>query len=580
MLLSKKPALPEDMGRSEDTARAAGTEQGSSPEMTGGGQAGPPIPKSLDRVEQELRRELGNESADIIIRRLVIGTEPELDAILFYVEGLTDRNTINLMALRSVMLSGRGPRLRPEDMTEENVARVLMTHLLPSGQATLYDTLDSVISRVLAGETALFIEGSPKCIVFETKGWEHRNVGEPNAERVIRGPREGFTELLRADTALVRRRIKSPNLRLDSMEVGERSKTDIVVGYIEGLTNPELVREVKKRIEAIKTDILPDSGFLEQFIEDYPYSPFPQVQYTERPDRFAAGLSEGLVGILVDGSPLALMVPANMASFFQSPEDYYERAPFGGPLRLLRYVSGVLALLLPAVYAAVTTFHQEMLPTGLALTIAGTHMPVPFPAYVEALLMEVSLELIREAGVRLPDPVGQTMGFVGALLLGDAAVSAGLVSPIMVIVVAITGLASFAIPHYPTGLALRLLRFPLLLLGAGLGLYGVMAGVLAISLHLGSLTSFGVPYLEPLMKPRETVRDVIWRSPVFMFQRRPSYARPLDMIRQKAFIRTWSPGVAKRAQEAEEGNSEGTAGDTPAGGLQGQEGGSRDEEER
>ncbi|MDD2202437.1 MAG: spore germination protein [Firmicutes bacterium] len=525
-----------------------------------------PIPDTLDGVEEYLRSKLGNESPDVVLRRLVIWTSPELEALLFYIEGLTSRDVINMMALRSVMLAERTPALDAGVLDRDNIATIVSTHLMPSGQIAVVGSMELVMEHVLSGEGALFVEGSRECVLFEAKGWEHRGIEEPSTEKVVRGPREGFAELLRANTALIRRRLRTPDLRLDATVVGERSKTDIVVAYVEHLTNPDLVEMVKERIDAISVDILTDSGVLEELIEDHTYSPFPQVQYTERPDRFVAALSEGLVGILVDGSPMALMIPANLASFFQSPEDYYERFPFGGPLRTLRYLAGVIALIFPALYVAVATFHQEMIPTKLALAIAGSHVPVPFPSLVEALLMEVALELIREAAIRMPDPISQSLGFVGALLLGDAAVSAGLASPIMVIVVAVTGLSSLIIPHYPTGLAIRLLRFPLLFLSASLGLFGLIAGLIAIALHLGGLTSFGVPYLEPMMNPRELVRDVMWRSPEYLFQRRPEYPSPQDPIRQKAFMRTWIPQVAEKARRAGQAPSDSL--DDEAGGEQ------------
>ena len=565
-----RPLLPLEEVADEIGTTAPGDADSKPPGNAGAAPPGSPIPDTLDGVERRLRDLLGDGSPDVIMRRLVIWTEPEIEGVLFYIEGLASRDVVNLVALRSVMLAERVPALDASALGRDNIASVLMTHVVPSGQIAVLPCIDKVVEHVLTGEAALFIEGARECVVFEAKGWEHRGIEEPHTEKVVRGPREGFSELLRANTALVRRRLRTPDLRMDSMKVGRRSKTDLVIAYVEGLTNPRLVAAVRERVDHIDTDILPDSGFVEEFIEDYPYSPFPQMQYTERPDRFCAGLSEGLVGLIVDGSPMALLAPGNLASFFQSPEDYYERFPYGGPLRALRYVAGVIALTFPALYVAISLFHQEMLPTRLALAIAGSHMPVPFPVLVEAILMEVALELIREASVRLPDPVGQTMGFVGALLLGDAAVSAGLVSPIMVIVVAVTGLASFTIPHYPTGLAVRLLRFPLLLLSAWLGLFGLMAGVMAIALHLGALTSFGVPYLEPLMKPRPSLRDVVWRSPVFTFNKRPEYAEPLDQVRQKKFIRTWAPGVAEMARkesgeggggDGEDGEDRGKSGD-------------------
>jgi len=551
-----RPLLPlEEVADGIGTAGPEGEDAGT-PRDSDAALPEPPIPDTLEGVERRLRDLMGEGSPDVIIRRLIIWTNPEIEGLLFYIEGLASRDVVNLIALRSVMLAERVPTLDASALGRDNIASVFMTHIVPSGQISVLSCIDKVVEHVLTGEAALFIEGARQCVVFEAKGWEHRGIEEPHTEKVVRGPREGFSELLRANTALVRRRLRTPDLRMDSTKVGRRSKTDIVIAYIDGLANPRLVATIRERIDHIDTDILPDSGLLEEFIEDYPYSPFPQIQYTERPDRFCAGLSEGLVGIIVDGSPMALMAPGNLASFFQSPEDYYERFPYGGPLRALRFIAGVIALTFPALYVAISLFHQEMLPTKLALAIAGSHMPVPFPVLVEALLMEVALELIRESSVRLPDPVGQTMGFVGALLLGDAAVSAGLVSPIMVIVVAVTGLASFAIPHYPTGLAIRLLRFPLLFLSAWLGLYGLMAGLMAIALHLGALSSFGVPYLEPLMKPRPSLRDVVWRSPVFTFNKRPEYPEPLDEVRQKKFIRTWEPGVAEMARRESQGGDE------------------------
>jgi len=412
-----RPLLPlEEVADGIGTA-APGAEDSEASRKAGAAPPDSPIPDTLDGVERRLRDLLGKSSPDVIMRRVVIWTNPEIDAMLFYIEGLASRDVVNLVALRSVMLAERVPAMDAGALGRDNIASVFMTHIVPSGQIAVLPCIDKVVDHVLTGEAALFIEGARECVVFEAKGWEHRGIEEPHTEKVVRGPREGFSELLRANTALVRRRLRTPDLRMDSTKVGRRSKTDVVIAYVEGLTNPRLVATVKERIDHIDTDILPDSGLIEEFTEDYPYSPFPQMQYTERPDRFCAGLSEGLVGIIVDGSPMALMAPGNLASFFQSPEDYYERFPYGGPLRALRFIAGVIALTFPALYVAISLFHQEMLPTKLALAIAGSHVPVPFPVLVEALLMEVALELIRESSVRLPDPVGPTMGFVGALLL-------------------------------------------------------------------------------------------------------------------------------------------------------------------
>lgn len=523
-------------------SRGAGSAGGSGDDGRDGrgGRDGGAVPTRLDLAETQIKRMLGEGSSDVILRRVDLWTSPEIHGLLFYIEGLADRATINIVGLDALMHGKRGPHISSFPKDPIALVDLIISHLLPSGQISAVDDLNKVVDKVLTGEAALFIEGSPKAILFEAKGWEHRTVGEPSAEKTLRGPRESFTEVLRINTALVRRRLKTPDLRFEGTTVGLRSKTDVMVVYIEGITDPRLVEEVKKRLSCIDTDIAGDSGVIEEFIEDSPASPFPQMQYTERPDRFCAGVSEGLVGIIVDTSPFALMAPTNLAAFFQSAEDFYDRFPFAGPLRSLRYAAGLLALTFPAFYVAIATHHQEMLPTRLALAIAGSHLSVPFPTLVEAILMEVALELIRESAVRMPDPVGQTMGFVGALLLGDAAVSAGLVSPIMVIVVAVTGLASFSIPHYSVGLAVRLLRFPLLLLSAWTGLFGLTAGLVAIALHLSGLTSLGVPYVQPLVYTRDLFKDVLWRAPIFRQQFRPSFARPQDKIRQGSSNRRWA----------------------------------------
>ncbi len=522
--------------RSEETSRGSGLGERE-------------IPARIDSIEAEIKSLFGERNSDVIMRRVDLWTCPEVHGLLFYIEGLTDRATINAFGLEALMHGERGPVTSPLPRDPKLLVELIISHLLPAGQVSAVDDLNKVVEKVLTGEAALFIQDTRQAILFEAKGWEHRTVGEPSTEKTLRGPRESFTEVLRTNTALVRRRLKTPDLRFDGTRVGVRSKTDVVVVYIEGITDPQLVEEVKMRIASIDTDIAGDSGIIEEFIEDSPASPFPQMQYTERPDRFCAGISEGLVGIIVDTSPFALMAPANLPTFFQSAEDFYDRFPFAGTLRSLRYVAGLLALTFPAFYVAIATHHQEMLPTSLALAIAGSHLSVPFPTIVEALLMELALELIRESAVRMPDPVGQTMGFVGALLLGDAAVSAGLVSPIMVIVVAVTGLASFSIPHYSVSLAVRLLRFPLLLLASWTGLFGLTAGLVAIVLHLSGLTSLGVPYLQPLLHTGDLFKDVLWRAPVFKHRLRPGFPRPQDRVRQGSSNRQW----ARDDQDKEEG---------------------------
>lgn len=502
--------------------------------------AAEPLIGHLDHDVARLKVLCGKRNADIILRRVRLWTDPEVDLAVFYVEGLADRTTVNLAILQPLMILSRLTRPNLTGTSPEELLSFLSVQLVPASPATIVETLDELIDHVVTGETGILVDGVSKAIAVESKGWEHRTITEPSTEAVIRGPREGFNEVLRMNTALLRRRIRSPRLRLDPLKVGRLSQTDLVVGWVKGLTNPGLVAEVKRRLADIDTDWIPDSGYIEQYLEDSPYSPFPQFQYTERPDRTAAGLLEGRVAILVDGSPLALVIPGGLANFITTAEDYYERFPYGSLLRLLRLTAAIIALTLPALYIAVTTFHQELLPTTLVLAFAASREPVPFPALLEAFLMIGGLELTREAGLRLPAPIGQTVGIVAALLLGQASVQAGLASPIMVIVVAITGLASFAVPHYASGLPLRWLGFPLMLLGGTLGLFGLTAGILAITLHLAGLSSLGIPYLAPLWQPRYAFQDLFLRLPLWTMHRRPSYLEPQDEARQGRRVRRWT----------------------------------------
>lgn len=523
-----------------------------------------PLIGHLEHDVARLKLICGRKNADIILRKVRLWTEPEVEVAVFYVEGLVDRTTVNLAILQPLMLLSRVVRPEIRGSSPEELLAFLSAQLIPASPVTKVSTIDELIDHVSTGETGILVDGVAQALTVETKTWEHRGITEPSTEAVIRGPREGFNEILRSNTALIRRRIRSPLLRLDPVKVGRLSQTDIVVAWVKGITSPQLVAEVKRRLAGIKTDWVPDSGYIEQYLEDFPFSPFPQFQYTERPDRLAAGILEGRVGILVDGSPLALLIPGGLSNYIVTAEDYYERFPYGSLLRLLRLAAAILALTLPALYIAVVSFHQELVPTTLVLAFAASREPVPFPVLLEGLLMMGGLELTREAGLRLPAPIGQTVGIVAALLLGQASVQAGLASPIMVIVVAVTGLASFIVPHYASGLPLRWLGFGLMILGGTLGLFGVIAGLMAILLHLAGLTTLGIPYLEPVWRPRSALRDLLIRMPLWTINRRPMYLHPRKVRRQET-TRPWAGPERSASDEnapaggADDGGKEGGA---------------------
>ncbi|NOU66200.1 spore germination protein [Paenibacillus sp. LMG 31461] len=384
--------------------------------------------------------------------------------------------------------------------------------------------IGDVIDNVLGGKAVLLLDTIEGALSIELPQFEGRAVDEPLAESVVRGPREGFVESLVVNTSLIRKRLKTPALKFVSFTLGNYSKTDVTLAYMQGIAKPEIISKVSERISQIKLDGVLESGYIEEMIESNIYSPFPQVQTTERPDVAVSSLLEGRVVIITDNTPIALIAPTTFWSLMQSPEDYYQRFLIGSLIRWLRYTFFLIAMLAPAIYVAVLTFHHEMVPTTLLLRVAKSREEIPFPALVEALIMEVTFEALREAGVRLPRQVGSAVSIVGALVIGQAAIQAGLVSAPMVMVVAITGISSFMMPQYSAGISLRILRFPIMILSGILGLFGLILGLLLIISHLCILRSFGVPYLAPFapIYPKG-IKDVLFRAPTSKMNTRPAF---------------------------------------------------------
>ncbi|MED4584024.1 spore germination protein [Brevibacillus choshinensis] len=449
---------------------------------------------------------------DLVARRFVVKTG--VDAIIFFIDGMIDRNVISDYIIRHMTSSNRTYD-RPATNELESTTR-----------------LRQVIRNILSGTAVLLLDGHAEAYLNNARGWERRKVKEPLTESVVRGPRDGFCETLCVNSALIRFRLKDPKLRLRHLVVGQRTQTDIYVLYVDGIVDPRIVEDVLKRIDSINVDGVLESGFIEHMIEDSTWSPFPQMQNTERPDKVVANLLEGKVAILVDGTPFALIVPTIFAQFYQSPEDYYERHYIATLVRLIRFISFALALLLPSLYISFTSFHPEMIPSRLVIAMAAGRSTVPFPSLVEAFIMEIAIEILREASARLPRPIGPTIGIVGALVIGESAVKAGLVSPVMVIIVALTTIASFTSPSYSAAISTRVLRFPLMIMAGVFGLYGIMLCLLLILVHLASLKSFGVTYLTPLSPLNlRGMKDFVIRIPLVLMKRRPTMFHPQDEIR-------------------------------------------------
>ena len=469
-----------------------------------------PILRNYKDNLKRIQSELGN-STDISFREFDVQGSKGIAVIL---DGLADTHKIDEFFLVSV--------LKADKPKQEDLFQFMVEKATGLGNLQTIQNYNQVYDFLLSGNTILFIDGYTKAISVETKGWEKRSIGEPTTQLSIRGPKDAFTESLRTNTSLVRRRIKSPNLWLEQMKIGKVTQTDVGLMYIKGIVKDGVVEEIKKRLKRINIDSILESGYIEQLIEDQTWTTFPTMYSTERPDVVSSQLLEGRVAILVDGSPFVLTAPAIFIQFFQAPDDYYFRFDISTGLRLLRILAFLTAMIAPALYIAGTTFHQEMIPTTMAIAIAAQRENVPFPAFVEALIMEVTFEILREAGLRLPKAVGQAVSIVGALVIGQAAVQAGIVSPIMVIVVSITAIANFSTPLFTMAISARVLRFFLMGLATFMGFYGIMLGILFMLIHLCSLRSFGVPYMSPFAPFNlQNQQDTLVRFPTFAFKERP-----------------------------------------------------------
>ncbi|NLV86133.1 MAG: spore germination protein [Clostridiales bacterium] len=483
------------------------------------------LQKSLDSIKDSL----GN-SCDVKTHTFKFGPEKRFSGAIVFIDGLVSSSTITESILRPIVSWQPIYKL---GFSEDELADLVSGELLCAGEVTKVSLLSELTLGCLSGDTAILLDGCPFGLVVSTKGWEKRNVTEPQAETVVRGPREGFTENLRTNTALVRRKLKSENLRVENLIVGRNTQTDICIMYLDGIADPKVIETVKYRISGLDVDSILESGYIEEYIEDAPFSPFATVGYTEKPDVVAARLLEGRVGIVVDGTPIVLTVPMLFIENFQTTEDYYTRPLYASLVRILRFIGYLITVFLPAIYIALINFHQELIPTTLLFTIANAREGTPFPALLEMMIMIFAFEILREAGIRLPRPVGQAISIVGALVMGDAAVSAGLVGAPILITVAITSVAGFLVPAQNDSASL--LRLIMMLLASFAGWYGVSMGFLAVLLYIGSLDSFGTSYFDGFAWSTN-LQDSIVRMPLWSMVRRPKDIARNNLVRRRFFI--------------------------------------------
>lgn len=385
------------------------------------------------------------DAPDFIVRYLVI-KQTQSQAALVYLSGITDSKTIFNHVLSPLLFEdGKNNR--------ENDLKVSLGHIKET------NTWSQIESAILNGECVLFVDKRTEAFIYDTPDFPKRSIEDTQIESSLTGAHVGFTETGGDNVALIRKHIHNRELKIKEMTVGERGKTKLSIMYLADVVNPEVLKELEERIKTVHVDSILNAGVLAEYIEDNPYSPFPQLLVTERPDFAASEISQGKIATVVDRSPSVLIGPVTFDSFFKSIDDYSSRWIVASFIRLMRYFGFIIAIFLPATYIAIISFHFEVIPLKLLLSLGASRERIPFPPYIEAFIMELTLEMLREAGIRLPAKIGQTVGIVGGIVIGQAAVEAGIVSNIMVIVVAVTAIASFIIPNYEMGSAIRIVRF-------------------------------------------------------------------------------------------------------------------------
>ena len=489
------------------------------------------ISSSLSENEEYLRNTFGN-SFDIEYRHLIIPVFDNCDAFIIYVNNMADEKEIDRFVLTPLMECNKLPQLNLNAKKNNN-----MTLLMNSGifvkQVEETSSWTKICDAVMHGDTVLFVNNYNTAIILSTSKLESRSISEPVTENEVRGPRDGFVENIETNCSLIRRRITDYGLRFENMKIGERTKTDIVLVYINSLVNDSILNELKTRLNRIKIDAILGSAYIEELIEDAPNSVFPQIDHTERPDKACNAILEGRIVIIVNNTPFLLIVPTIFWNFIHTSGDYYDRYYFATFLRCIRIFCLYLGLTLSSLYVLLSSFHQEMLPTVLALKIAQGRQGVPFPAVIEALMMEIIMDIMKEASLRMPKALGQTVSIVGALIIGQVAVIAGVVSPTLVIFIATAAICSYAVPSLNFGNAFRLIRYPLLIATSIFGLLGFFGGIIIISLHLLSLRSFGEPFMAPVIPfDKNGNKDIFVRSPWWKMTTRSKLGKPKDMNRQ------------------------------------------------
>lgn len=474
---------------------------------------------------------------DFILREFKIKSKNgEIGAFLIFYDGLVNKNFINRDILRPLMTATVDKK--PDD--GEKMSDLVYKELISQAPISKLKNIRQVIELVEFGCCAIFVDGADSAFVSDVKGWGTRSISKPITEATLSGPQEGFGETVMINIGLVRKILKDANLVTENIPVGKKSKTPCAMMYLNGVANRSLVKEVRRRLSGIDTDYIFSSADIEMFIEDSAIFPLPQILKTERPDRAASMLADGKVVVIVQGSPFALILPANCADLVEASEDNYVRVTEANFMRFVRVIGIFLALFLPAAFAAAALYHHETVPTDLLFAMEASREQMPFPVICELVIMILAFELIKEASIRIPDPIGSTLGIVGGLILGQAAVSAGIASPMLIIIVSIAGLGSFAVPTLSLSRSLSVLQLVFVFFAAVGGFLGIASGVFLALVFLSAQTSVGVPFIAPLISgDTDSLEGTVFISPIWKREKRPAELKPQVKERQPHFSKKW-----------------------------------------
>jgi len=483
--------------------------------------------ETIDSKVSTIINALGS-STPIKVKKISIGKDPSIQGAIIYIDGLVDKNIINRDILNPLMI-----QITSSIELNMDTSSFLCSNYITADCSFIKGNTEEVSKNIKNGNTLLLIENIEDYVMIDTTGGAIRQVSDPMNETSLRGSRDGFVENLEVNISLLRRHIKDSNLCIEKLVVGRRSQTDLALVYIKDLVNIEALDELKERINAVDVDSVTGMGAFQEFIDENPYSPFPMCFATERPDRVTPNIMEGKIAIILNGSPFVLTTPSIFIEFFHTVEDYNERTILANFIRMLRYIAVLLVITLPSIYLTLIKYNGELIPIEFVVPVVQSRIGISLSPFMEILILEILMEILREGGLRLPSKIASTLSIVGGIIIGNAAVQSNMVSPTTLLVIGITVVASFAVPTVDMSISIRFLRFPMLFLANSMGIMGIATGYILLILHLSALENYGIPYMEFNM---DELKDTFVRAPLWKMNARPKIISDRNVNRQTNFM--------------------------------------------